>query len=44
MLLDPITVERGPEPVSPAWRTRAGSLLRRLCELLRGTHEARIPF
>jgi hypothetical protein len=44
MLLDPIALERGPEPSSPAWHARVGIALRRLCELLRGTHEARIPF
>jgi hypothetical protein len=44
MLLEPIPLERGLEPISPSRHTPAGSLLRRLCELLRGTHEARIPF
>jgi hypothetical protein len=44
MLLDPDALDRGPEPLSPPWHARVGSALRRLCELLRGTHEARIPF
>jgi hypothetical protein len=47
MILDPTytaPISVPSSPASPRWSARVCARLSFLCELLRGTHDARIPF